>query len=137
MRHEKQNARAGGDAGESSGEHAYESPDVDEKTENGKAAEFGENPHGGGAGGEIFTCDAQAEHLGISTEDENGSREKGALNYGARNCFERVARFSAERGGTFETDETKEGQDEAQPQAAASHAAKVELLPVEVPAVAE
>ena len=58
------------------------------------------------------------------------------MDHGARNRFQRVAGFGAERGGAFESDETKERKNEAEAEAAASHATQLELRPVPVRAVA-
>src|SRR5580693_10656381 len=93
--HEKQNAGGGGDAGEGSGKHADQGADVDEQAEDGKAAKSREDTHGGRAGREILAGALEAEDLRVGAEDENGSREERALDYGAGNCFKRVLRLRA------------------------------------------
>ena len=87
VRHQKKNAGGGGDACERACEHADERTDVDEQAEEGKAANFGENAHGSLAGAQILAGQAEAEHFGVGADNEDGSSEKGALDYGAGNCF--------------------------------------------------
>src|ERR1700761_2734384 len=119
VRHEQQHACGGGDASECAGEEADERKDVDEEREDWHAGDLGEDAHWGLAFAEVLTGDAEAEDFGVRADDEECAAENGALDHGSWNCFERIARFGAERGGTFEADEAEESEDEAQAEAAA------------------
>ncbi len=66
---------------------------------------------------------------------KNAPTEHGALNYGTRDCFERIARFGAERGRALEADKTEKRENEAEAKAASGHADEVKLREVEVRAV--
>src|SRR6266404_3434712 len=78
---------------------------------------------------------AQAKKFRVSTDGEYASREKCTLDDSARNCLQRVARFGTECGGALKSDKTKKCENETEPQAAAGHATKLQLLPVQVQAM--
>ena len=113
VRHQQQDTRGGGDARERSGEQADERADIDEDSEEGDAAYFGEYVHRSGARAEILSCRAQAQDFGVGADGEDGSSEEGTLNYRAGNGLQGIARFGAERGGAFKSDKTEEREDQA------------------------
>src|SRR2546423_14921431 len=88
--------------------------------------------HGCLARSQVLPGNVKAEHFRIGRNGEEDSRDNRALDHGARNCFKRIARFSAQRGGALKSDETEKRKHKAEPQAAARHAAKVQLLSVQM-----
>ena len=90
-----------------------------------------------GSGLVAKSCPAvrKPKHFGIGANGEDGAGKKSALDDRARNSLQGIARFGTQGGGAFESNETKQGEDQAQSQAAAGHAVQLELLPIEVQAV--
>src|ERR1700675_108276 len=135
--HQEKNAGGGRDTSECAGKHAYEYADIDEQAEDGDATDLSECAHRGLAGAQVLPGAAQAEHLGVGARGEDRAREQGALNDGARNCFKRMAGCGPEGGGAFESHKAEERENRTEPQAAAAHAAQLDLRPVQVPTVSE
>ena len=92
-----------------------------------RASDDGEDAHRGLALAEILAGDAEAEDFGVGADDEEYAAEDGALNDGARDCFERIARFGAERGRAFKSNKAEEREHQSEAQAAAGHANEVKL----------
>ena len=136
VRHQQQDARGGGDARECSGEHADQRADINQQSKQRNAAYGCDYVHWRGARAQILAGSAEAENFGVGANGEECAADDGGLNHCTRNCFQRIARFGAQRGGAFEADEAEERQHQAEPQAAAGHAAQFQLFPIEMQAVA-
>ena len=61
---------------------------------------------------EVLADGAEAEHFGVGAKSEEGAAENRALNHGAWNRLQRIARLGPERGGALESNEAEEREDE-------------------------
>src|ERR1700761_7121291 len=105
MRHEKQHTRGCGDARERASEQTDKRKHVDQQTEDRGAGNDGKDAHRGLTLTKILSGNAEAEDFSVRADDKKSTRNDGALNDGAWNRFERIARLGTERGGAFESDE--------------------------------
>src|SRR5208282_2821970 len=137
VRHEHQNARGGRDACERSGEEAYQRSDVDQRAERRRAGHASKNVHRRVARAEVLPDDAKPHDFGVSAKHEERAAENRALNHGARDGFQGIARLRSKGGGAFEADKTEQSEHETKTQAASRHAAQTELAHVPVRAVAD
>ena len=137
MRHQQQHAGRRRDAGQSSGEQAHQRADVDQQSQHRDAADSGQHMHRSLAGAQILAHGVEAQHFRVSTDREESSGEKGALNDRARNGLQRIARLGAQRGRALEAHKAEKRQDQSQAQSAAGHAVQMEFIPVQVPAVTQ
>src|ERR1700760_4201466 len=86
---------------------------------------------------ELVGLAAESQHLRVGTEDEEDSSEDGALNDGARDGTQGIARFAAEGGSAFKSDEAEHGENERGSEIEERDAREPELIDVEMNAVAD
>ena len=73
----------------------------------------GEQVQRAGGFAELARFAAEPQHLGVRTQHEENAGEDGALQHGARNGVQRIARFAAQRGCALETHKAEHGEHQA------------------------
>ena len=116
VRHAQQHARGGSGAGEYARKHADECTAVDGDPERRNPSLRGEKVQGAGGIAERRGCAAEADHLRVGAEHEEDAGEQRALQHGAGNRLERLARLATQRGGAFKAGKTEDGEHECRSQ---------------------
>ncbi len=110
MRHAHQHPRRRCGAGQHAGEHADERAEVDGHAERRNAGLGGQQVQGAGGVAERAGFAAKTQHLRVRAKHEEDAGEERALQHGAGNGAQRIARFAAQRGGALKPDEAEDGE---------------------------
>ena len=80
------------------------------------------------AGAQVLPDGVKAQRFGVSADRKENACDDGALDHGARNGSQRIARLGAQRGRALEPHKAEERHHQTETQAASRHAAQLQLL---------
>ncbi len=132
MCHAHQHARRRGGAGQNAGKHADQCAEVNGHAERSDAGSLSQVVQRACGFAQLSRFAAKTKHFRVRAQHEKNASENRALQHGARNGVERIARFATQRGCAFKTNEAEHRKHKRRSERGERGALQVELVHVDM-----